>query len=106
MREVAKHADKPVINMQCDVDHPTQTLADLMTIREKLGVIKTYPWVFIGCGFLTTTLSVLVPFVALPIVIPCSVVGFTLTLIWLQHEDVPLPEDRRLAETLGRVEVF
>jgi ornithine carbamoyltransferase len=37
MREVAKWADKPVINMQCDVDHPCQTLADLMTIREKLG---------------------------------------------------------------------
>lgn len=34
MRTVAKHADKPVINMQCDVDHPCQTLADLMTIRE------------------------------------------------------------------------
>ena len=34
MREVARHADKPVINMQCDVDHPCQTLADLMTIRE------------------------------------------------------------------------
>ncbi len=37
MREVAKHADVPVINMQCDVDHPTQTLADLMTIREHFG---------------------------------------------------------------------
>ncbi len=37
MREVARWADKPVINMQCDVDHPCQTLADLMTIREKLG---------------------------------------------------------------------
>src|SRR5512135_3039235 len=37
MREVAKWADAPVINMQCDVDHPCQTLADLMTIREKLG---------------------------------------------------------------------
>jgi N-acetylornithine carbamoyltransferase len=24
--------------MQCDVDHPCQTLADLMTIREKLGL--------------------------------------------------------------------
>ena len=34
MREVAKWSDVPVINMQCDVDHPTQTLADLMTIRE------------------------------------------------------------------------
>jgi len=37
MREVAKWADVPVINMQCDVDHPCQTLADLMTIREKFG---------------------------------------------------------------------
>lgn len=37
MREVAQWADKPVINMQCDVDHPCQTLADLMTIRERLG---------------------------------------------------------------------
>ena len=37
MREVARWADVPVINMQCDVDHPCQTLADLMTIREKRG---------------------------------------------------------------------
>jgi ornithine carbamoyltransferase len=37
MREVAKHADVPVINMQCDVDHPCQTLADLMTIQERFG---------------------------------------------------------------------
>jgi len=37
MREIAKWADKPVINMQCDVDHPCQALADLMTIREIFG---------------------------------------------------------------------
>jgi N-acetylornithine carbamoyltransferase len=37
MREVAEHAKVPVINMQCDVDHPCQTLADLMTIREIFG---------------------------------------------------------------------
>lgn len=37
MREVAKWADVPVINMQCDIDHPCQTLADLMTIREEFG---------------------------------------------------------------------
>ena len=37
MREVAKWADIPVINLQCDVDHPTQTLADLMTLREHRG---------------------------------------------------------------------
>ena len=37
MREIAKWADIPVINLQCDVDHPTQTLADLMTLREQRG---------------------------------------------------------------------
>jgi N-acetylornithine carbamoyltransferase len=37
MRDVARWADIPVINMQCDVDHPCQTLADLMTIREEFG---------------------------------------------------------------------
>ena len=37
IREVARWADVPVLNMQCDVDHPCQTLADLMTLREQLG---------------------------------------------------------------------
>jgi ornithine carbamoyltransferase len=37
MREVAKYATVPVFNMQCDVDHPFQTMADLMTIREHFG---------------------------------------------------------------------
>ena len=37
MREMASAIDVPIINMQCDVDHPTQTLADLMTIREQFG---------------------------------------------------------------------
>ena len=37
MRKVAEHASVPVLNMQCDIDHPFQTLADLMTIREEYG---------------------------------------------------------------------
>jgi ornithine carbamoyltransferase len=37
MREVAEYASVPVFNMQCDIDHPFQTLADLMTIKEKFG---------------------------------------------------------------------
>jgi len=37
MREIARWADIPLINLQCDVDHPTQTLADVMTLREKRG---------------------------------------------------------------------
>jgi len=37
LNEVAKHARVPVLNMQCDVYHPFQCLADLMTIMEKKG---------------------------------------------------------------------
>ena len=37
LREIARWADIPVINLQCDVDHPTQTIADLMTLREHRG---------------------------------------------------------------------
>jgi ornithine carbamoyltransferase len=37
IREVAKHSRVPVLNMQCDVYHPCQVLADLMTIRERFG---------------------------------------------------------------------
>jgi len=37
VREVAEHADVPVLNMQCDVYHPCQILADYMTIRERFG---------------------------------------------------------------------
>lgn len=37
LREVADASRVPVLNMQCDVYHPHQALADLMTIIEKLG---------------------------------------------------------------------
>src|SRR5574338_307787 len=37
INEVAKYSRVPVLNMQCDVYHPFQCLADLMTIMEKKG---------------------------------------------------------------------
>lgn len=37
IREVAEASRVPVLNMQCDVYHPFQILADLMTIMEKFG---------------------------------------------------------------------
>ena len=37
LNEVAKHSRVPVLNMQCDIYHPFQCLADLMTIMEKKG---------------------------------------------------------------------
>ena len=37
INEVAKYSRAPVLNMQCDIYHPFQCLADLMTIWEKKG---------------------------------------------------------------------
>ena len=39
VREYARHADIPVINMACCTYHPTQGLADLMTTQEELGKV-------------------------------------------------------------------
>nr|MDO8077425.1 N-acetylornithine carbamoyltransferase [Candidatus Freyarchaeota archaeon] len=36
VREFTKWADVPVINMECDMFHPCQALADILTIREKM----------------------------------------------------------------------
>ncbi len=40
MHEFADWAKIPIINMECDKYHPCQTLADLMTIKEKAGKFK------------------------------------------------------------------
>ncbi len=37
LNEVARNSRVPVLNMQCDIYHPFQILADLMTIIEKKG---------------------------------------------------------------------
>ncbi|HNY84317.1 MAG TPA: ornithine carbamoyltransferase, partial [Anaerolineaceae bacterium] len=37
LNEVAEACRVPVLNMQCDIYHPFQCLADLMTIMEKKG---------------------------------------------------------------------
>jgi ornithine carbamoyltransferase len=40
VREYAKHSEIPVINMACCTYHPTQGLADLMTVQEAFGKLK------------------------------------------------------------------
>jgi N-acetylornithine carbamoyltransferase len=37
MNEVARYSRTPVLNMQCEIYHPFQILADLMTVIEKKG---------------------------------------------------------------------
>jgi len=40
VREYARNAEVPVINMACCTYHPTQGMADLMTTQEKLGKVR------------------------------------------------------------------
>jgi N-acetylornithine carbamoyltransferase len=45
----AKYADVPVVNLESAMHHPCQALADMMTVREKLGegrkrVLLTWAW--------------------------------------------------------------
>jgi knotted carbamoyltransferase YgeW len=36
-REGVLHRRPPIINLQCDIDHPTQTLSDLLMLKEHFG---------------------------------------------------------------------
>jgi N-acetylornithine carbamoyltransferase len=50
IRAVAEASRVPVLNMQCDRFHPHQILADLLTMREKLGELRgrtlTLSWAY------------------------------------------------------------
>jgi len=40
LREMAANSSVPIMNLQCDIYHPMQGLADLMTIQEAFGETK------------------------------------------------------------------
>jgi len=49
LQAFARHAEVPIINLESAMYHPCQALADMMTIREKLGtarkrVVLTWAW--------------------------------------------------------------
>jgi ornithine carbamoyltransferase len=48
--ELAEHADVPVINGLTDEFHPCQALADVMTIRERLGTFEGVRVAYLGDG--------------------------------------------------------
>lgn len=50
IRDLAKYATVPVINGLCDWEHPTQILADFMTIWEKLQRFSGLKMAYIGDG--------------------------------------------------------
>jgi ornithine carbamoyltransferase len=50
VEELARHASIPVINGLTDSAHPCQALADVMTIRERLGRLEGVTVVYLGDG--------------------------------------------------------
>jgi ornithine carbamoyltransferase len=50
VEELAQHASVPVINGLTDAAHPCQALADLMTIRERLGRLSGVKVAYLGDG--------------------------------------------------------
>lgn len=49
-RELARHATVPVINALDDLEHPMQTMADLLTVLEKKGELRGRKLAYIGDG--------------------------------------------------------
>jgi ornithine carbamoyltransferase len=50
VEELARHASIPVINGLTDSSHPCQALADVMTIRERLGMFEGVRVAYLGDG--------------------------------------------------------
>jgi ornithine carbamoyltransferase len=50
VEELARHASIPVINGLTDTAHPCQALADVMTIRERLGTLEGLRVAYLGDG--------------------------------------------------------
>jgi ornithine carbamoyltransferase len=50
VEELAEHADIPVINGLTDSSHPCQALADVLTIRERLGRLEGVRIAYLGDG--------------------------------------------------------
>lgn len=50
VKELAKHADVPVINGLDDMEHPCQAVADFMTMTERKGDLKGLKLAWVGDG--------------------------------------------------------
>lgn len=50
LKAIQHHSDVPVINALCNMHHPCQALADMLTLQEKLGACSSFHLAYIGEG--------------------------------------------------------
>ena len=102
VEELGKYASIPVINALTDDDHPTQLLADWVTIREKFGKDLTgRKFVYIGDGN-----NVAAAWLIMGARMGAHVVVATPTGKWAPKQSV-VAEAKKIAESSGgRVEVL
>lgn len=87
LEEMAANATVPIINLQTDLYHPMQVLADLMTIQEKLGMNTRHLKVSVIWAYATTHKK--------PISVPVSQVlifpryGMDVTLAYPEGYELP-----------------
>jgi ornithine carbamoyltransferase len=102
VREFAKWAERiPVINMECDVYHPCQAMADVMTVREHFGGFKGVKFVMSWAYSPSVHKPLSVPHSA---IIAAATVGCDVVLAHpegLELDDEILAATRKRAEESG-----
>ncbi|MEM2212159.1 MAG: ornithine carbamoyltransferase [Candidatus Nezhaarchaeales archaeon] len=89
LEEIARYAEKPVFNALSDLYHPMQALADLLTIKERLGRLKGVTVAYVGDGGSNTCHSML---------IACSKLGLNIR-VGCPSRYIPHPEVLKAARS-------
>ncbi|HEX8463035.1 MAG TPA: ornithine carbamoyltransferase [Abditibacterium sp.] len=92
--ELAKYATVPVINGLCDVEHPCQALADLLTLREERGLVNQ-KIAYVGDG----------NNVCHSLMLLCAKIGVKFSAATPENF-APDPKFVQMAQEMGQVEVF
>jgi ornithine carbamoyltransferase len=102
VNELGKHSSIPVINALTDDDHPTQLLADWLTIRETFGKdISGRKFVYLGDGN-----NMSHAWLTMGAIMGAHVVVATPTGSWAPDAQVVAEATKIAARTGGRIEVL
>lgn len=99
LEKFAEVSEAPVINALSDREHPCQILADLLTIRDKLGRVNNFKLVYLGDG----------NNVALSLALAAEILGFEFVLAGPKKYQLEYPQIKQtenLDEALAGTDVI